>query len=82
MRVPLVAGNWKLNKTAAEAAALINEMLPGLEAVTTVENLICPPFLAIPAAAELLKDSKVALVEIISYSGLFTLVDLKPAITR
>jgi triosephosphate isomerase len=61
MRVPLVAGNWKLNKTAAEAKALINEMLPGLEAVATVENLICPPFLAIPAAAELLKGSKVAL---------------------
>jgi triosephosphate isomerase len=61
MRTPLVAGNWKLNKTAAEASALIKEMLPGLEAVETVENLICPSFLAIPAAAELLEDSSVAL---------------------
>jgi triosephosphate isomerase len=61
MRVPLVAGNWKLNKTAVEARALIEELLPGLEAVKGVENLICPPYLAIPAAAELLKDSKVAL---------------------
>jgi triosephosphate isomerase len=61
MRTPLVAGNWKLNKTAAEAKALIEEMLPGLEAVTNVDNLVCPSFLAIPAAAELLKDSKVAL---------------------
>lgn len=61
MRVPLVAGNWKMNKTAAEARQLIEEMLPGLEAVTSVENLICPTFLAVPAVAELLKDSPVAL---------------------
>ena len=50
MRKPLVAGNWKLNKTAAEA-----------KAVETVENLICPPYLAIPAAAEQLADTSVAL---------------------
>jgi triosephosphate isomerase len=61
MRTPLVAGNWKLNKTAAEAKALIEEMLPSLEAVTNVDNLVCPSYLSIPAAAELLKDSKVAL---------------------
>ena len=61
MRTPLVAGNWKLNKTAAEAKALIEEMLPGLEAVENVENLICPSFLAIPAAADLLAGSTVAL---------------------
>ena len=61
MRVPLVAGNWKMNKTAAEARQLVEEMLPGLEAVAGVENLICPTYLAIPAVAELLKDSSVAL---------------------
>ncbi len=61
MRVPLVAGNWKLNKTAAEAKQLVGEMLAGLEAVKNVENLICPSYLAIPAVAELLADSDVAL---------------------
>lgn len=61
MRVPMVAGNWKMNKTAAEARQLVEEMLPGLEAVSSVENLICPPFLSVPAVAELLKDSPVAL---------------------
>src|SRR5210317_1031828 len=61
MRKPLVAGNWKLNKTAAEAKVLIEEMLPGLEAVENVENLICPSYLAIPTAAELLAGSSVAL---------------------
>lgn len=50
-----------MNKTAAEARLLVEEMLPGLEAVASVENLICPPFLAVPAVAELLKGSSVAL---------------------
>jgi triosephosphate isomerase len=61
MRVPLVAGNWKLNKTAAEARTLISEMLPGLAAVENVDSLVCPPYPAIPAAAELLRGTKVAL---------------------
>lgn len=61
MRVPLVAGNWKLNKTVAEARILIAELLPGLAAVENADSLVCPPYLAIPAAAELLHGSKVAL---------------------
>lgn len=60
MRVPLVAGNWKLNKTVAEARQLVEEMLPGLQAIPSVENLICPPFMALPAVAEMLKDTNIA----------------------
>lgn len=60
MRVPLVAGNWKLNKTVAEARQLVEEMLPGLQAVPSVENLVCPSYLALPAVAEMLKNTKVA----------------------
>jgi len=59
MRVPLVAGNWKLNKTVAESRELVAEMLPGLQAVPSVDNLVCPPFMALPAVAEMLKDTKV-----------------------
>lgn len=61
MRTPLIAGNWKLNKTIAEAKALINEMLPGLQAVDGVEKLVCPPFTALSTAAELLDGKDVAL---------------------
>jgi triosephosphate isomerase len=60
MRVPLVAGNWKLNKTIVEARQLVEEMLPGLQAVPSVDNLVCPSFMALPTVAELLKDTKVA----------------------
>ncbi len=61
MRKPFVAGNWKMNKTAAEARALVSEMLPGLRAVETVERVICPPFTALSTVAELLAGGPVGL---------------------
>ena len=61
MRTPLVAGNWKLNKNTAEARQLISEMLPELQKIETVESLLCPPFMALPAAAELLKGTDIGL---------------------
>lgn len=61
MRIPLVAGNWKLNKTVAEAVQLVSAMLPGLEAVTGVDKLICPPFTALMPVSALLEGKGVAL---------------------
>lgn len=43
MRKPFVAGNWKMNKTGEEARALVVEMLPGLQGVSSVDRAICPP---------------------------------------
>jgi triosephosphate isomerase len=57
----MVAGNWKLHKTAAETRQLLAEMIPGLQAVAGVEKLVCPPYLAIPAAAEALAGTGIAL---------------------
>lgn len=42
-RTPLVAGNWKMNKTAAEALRLVEEMALSLVAIQGVEKVICPP---------------------------------------
>lgn len=42
-RTPLVAGNWKMNKTAAEGLRLVEEMAPALVAIQGVEKVICPP---------------------------------------
>jgi triosephosphate isomerase len=47
MRRPFVAGNWKMYKTAAEARALMAELLPGLMAIQGVEIVVCPPFTSI-----------------------------------
>ena len=61
MRTPLVAGNWKMNKTVAEARDLVSTMSAKLDAVADVEKVLCPPFLAIPALAEMLKGSGIGL---------------------
>ncbi len=61
MRTPLIAGNWKLNKTVAEAQQLVSDLLPGLESISGVEKLLCPPFTALMAVAELLKGKDIGL---------------------
>jgi len=61
MRNILVAGNWKMNKTAVEAKLLMNEILAGLELNDGVEMLVCPPFFSVPVLAEMLKGSAVLL---------------------
>lgn len=50
-----------MNKTVEQARQLVAEMLPGLQAVTQVERVLCPPFTALPALAEALKGSGVGL---------------------
>jgi triosephosphate isomerase len=61
MRTPLIAGNWKLNKTIAEAEALLAELVPLLDALQSVETLVCPPFVSLSAAAAALRGSRVRL---------------------
>jgi len=54
MRIPMIAGNWKMNTTLAEASALVKELREGLERITGVETVLCPPFLSLPLVKELL----------------------------
>jgi len=61
MRKKFVAGNWKMNKTVAEAQELVSEMLPGLDAVKGVDRVLCPPFTALYPIGEMLKGSEVGL---------------------
>jgi triosephosphate isomerase len=60
-RTPLIAGNWKMNKTVGEALRLVEEMLPGLQAVRGVETLLCPPAMALMPVAALLDGKEVGL---------------------
>ena len=53
MRKIFVAGNWKMNKTIAEAKALVKELLPELENFPNVDKAVAPSYLAVPAVAEL-----------------------------
>jgi|ERR1043165_6277256 triosephosphate isomerase len=61
MRTPLVAGNWKMNKTVAEARDLVSTMGSKLREIQNVEKVLCPPFLAIPALAVMLEGTGLGL---------------------
>jgi len=43
-RIPLVAGNWKMNKTVPESLALVEEILTALPRLDAVEVAVLPPF--------------------------------------
>ncbi len=59
MRTPFIAGNWKMNKTAVEAAAFLNEIKDELDKIEGADIAVCPPAIAIPAAAEALRGTKI-----------------------
>ncbi len=50
-RKPLVAGNWKMNKTVAEAVELIEDIKRAFDLYARVDMVICPPFTALAAAS-------------------------------
>ena len=60
-RTPMVAGNWKMNKTIAEARDLVFQMQTGLRAIEGVEKVLCPPATALMAVAALLEGSGIGL---------------------
>ncbi len=62
MRTPIIAGNWKMNNSLAEARELVGALrdeMAALAAGGKVEIVLCPPFLAVPSVAELLKGTPV-----------------------
>jgi triosephosphate isomerase len=61
MRMPLIAGNWKMHKTVAEAVDLVEALMAGVGGIADREVLICPPFTALYPLAPLLSDSPIAL---------------------
>jgi len=64
MRRLICAGNWKMHKTASEAAAFVDAFLPVAQAVPDhVEIVLCPPFTALAAVSPKLKAGRVHLGE-------------------
>lgn len=58
-RKPIIAGNWKMNKTNQQAEQLISELLPLVSGVKKTEVVICVPFTDIAKAAELCRGTAV-----------------------
>jgi len=61
MRVPMIAGNWKMNTTVSEAIKLVNEMRLPLDEITNVDKVVCPPFISLAPVWELIKGSSIKL---------------------
>lgn len=60
MRKPIIAGNWKMNKTPSEAVQLVKELLP-LVQDAKAEVVVCPTYVCLPAVAEAIQGSNVKL---------------------
>ena len=58
-RVPIIAGNWKMNTTVAEGLALVDAMLPRLAALEGVERVVCPPFVSLVPIAERVRGTPI-----------------------
>jgi triosephosphate isomerase len=57
----LIAGNWKMNKTATEAVDLINEINASVGSQTSVQVCVCPPFTSLAKISELVDQTEVLL---------------------
>ncbi|HZR27792.1 MAG TPA: triose-phosphate isomerase [Terriglobales bacterium] len=58
-RKKLIAANWKMYKTPEQAQSFIGAFLPQVYGHTRDEIVICPPYVCIPALAELVRDTNV-----------------------
>ncbi len=61
MRQPIIAGNWKMNKTITEAIDLANNLKRGLYDVEGVEIVICPPFTSLSDVKEVIMETNIKL---------------------
>ncbi|MFN8444326.1 MAG: triose-phosphate isomerase [Caldilineaceae bacterium] len=59
MRKPMMAGNWKMNKTIDEAAALAKSIHEAVAGVENVDRVICPTAICLPAVATAVQGSPV-----------------------
>jgi triosephosphate isomerase len=59
-RVPLIAGNWKMHKTVAEAERFVAALLPRVAGLAGVEVALCVPFTALGTLVESTRGSRVA----------------------
>lgn len=61
MRKPIIAGNWKMNKTTGEAQSLASGLVKELVDYSWAEVVLCPPATAISTVAEQIEGSEIGL---------------------
>ncbi|HMA36692.1 MAG TPA: triose-phosphate isomerase [Chloroflexia bacterium] len=60
-RLPIIAGNWKMNTTADGAMVLVEDLLDDLDAIDGVEIVLCPPFISLVPVWEMLAETAIGL---------------------
>jgi len=61
MRMPIIAGNWKMNTSVAEAVELVTGMKKRLNSISGVEKVLCPPFISLTTVKDLIKGTSIKL---------------------
>jgi triosephosphate isomerase len=61
MRMPIIAGNWKMNTSTSEARELVKDMKKKLSSITGVEKVLCPPFVSLSIVKDLIKGTSIKL---------------------
>jgi len=61
MRIPFIAGNWKMYKTVADAVKYVKEFRAMVKDIDDVEIVVAPAFTALHAAAEAARNSNVGI---------------------
>ena len=61
MRIPLIAGNWKMYKTVNDAVAFVKELRDLVQGVTGVDIVVAPAFTAVHAAADAARNTSISI---------------------
>lgn len=61
MRQKIIAGNWKMNGNISETESLLNDLLAKLNSDAKAKVIVCPPYISLLTAHNLIKDSMIAL---------------------
>jgi len=61
MRTPIIAGNWKMNKTIDEAVELVEALKGPLAAIDGVDKVVCPTFVCLPAVKAAIGETEIGL---------------------
>jgi triosephosphate isomerase len=59
--MPIIAGNWKMNTSVAEAVELVTGMKKRLKSISGVEKVLCPPFVSLTTIKKLIKGTSIKL---------------------
>ena len=60
-RKPIIAGNWKLNKTIKESIELVTLLKRSIRDTSSVDVVVCPVFTALSDLSEILMDTEIGL---------------------